>query len=127
MSDTSASMQDHPPGKLITCIVPANGMDMVLIRALKDQHGLLTADSYSCRGFSGQQGGDASGDGDLHTKPACVVMVTVSVEQSDRIFDFLGEMIARETFEGDVLVTQGISSHVTQFELPTGVPDEIVD
>ncbi|HAT50253.1 MAG: hypothetical protein HQL07_13995 [Nitrospirae bacterium] len=127
MSDTLAAMRDHSPGKLITCIVPANGMDKVLIKGLKERYGVLTADSYPCRGFGGQLGGDDPlGAGALRPRQACVVMIVVSVEQADAVFDFLGEMITRETFAGGVLVMQGSASHVTRFELPVGIPDEFV-
>ncbi|MBF0133162.1 MAG: hypothetical protein HQL75_11320 [Magnetococcales bacterium] len=128
MSDTFVSMRDHLPGKLVTCIVPASGMDRVLIKGVKERYGVLTADSYPCRGFGGPLGGDDPlGAGALRPRQVCVVMIVVSVEQADAVFDFLGEMITRETFEGDILVTQGSASHVTRFELPAGIPDERMD
>ncbi|MBF0145914.1 MAG: hypothetical protein HQL84_08680 [Magnetococcales bacterium] len=115
---------DYPRGKLITCLVPDNGMAVMLIVALKERHQLLTADFHRCRGYGGaREPGGTSGDWGCGT-PMCVVTVVVGDDRAEEVFEFLGAMVSSRLRGGNAIIHQGRLSHVTRFELPVGVPDE---
>ncbi len=113
MNDTA-----HPAAKLITCILPDDGRDRRLIRALH-QRGVYSANSFQCRGTEPGTGRRSK----TAVKPLRVVTVVVALEQADELFGFICSMtnIGRS---GSGLIYQGGLETATPFFLPVGVPEE---
>ena len=44
-------MQDFPQAKIITCILPDEGQDMKLLKALRTEKGIISANTFQSRGF----------------------------------------------------------------------------
>ena len=44
-------LQDFPQAKIITCILPDEGQDMMLLKALRTEKGIVSANTFQCRGF----------------------------------------------------------------------------
>lgn len=128
MSQTVVTALPHPPGKWITCIVPAdNGLDIDLLTALKEKKGLMTTCASRCRGYSGWQVQNPKTKTMPLARPVSVVTVAVTVDQAEDIFIFLENFIASSLKEGNTLLYQGALSHLSLFELPVGIPEETCD
>ena len=109
--------------KLISCVLPDDGSDMTLLKALREKREVIRANSSHCFGSS------------IHavakTKPgklpepilARLVQIFVATSDADGIFDFVCEICGVDSPAGGV-VFQGPVPFVTPYSLPDGVPDE---
>jgi hypothetical protein len=43
-------LQDFPQAKIITCILPDEGQDIALLKALRTERGIISANTSQCRG-----------------------------------------------------------------------------
>ncbi|MBF0416260.1 MAG: hypothetical protein HQL79_10895 [Magnetococcales bacterium] len=125
MSQTETTPSHHPPGKWITCIIPAeHGLDIDLMTALKNGKGVITTSSSRCRGYSGWTVKDPPANAMPPANPVSVVTVVVAEDRAEEIFLFLTERITHALQEGNAILFQGALSHLSQFELPVGIPEE---
>ena len=117
----------HPPSqvaaKLITCVLPDNGSDKVLMKALRHEKQVIRTSSVACRGIAVLQ--RAQSKRDRLPEPYLVRMVEVAVaeDEADALFDFIYET-AGIGHKGGGTLFMGPLTSMTPFELPEGVPDE---
>ena len=125
MSDESAVAAAVPgePCKLITAVVPDDGTDLVMMKALRDEKDIISANSVSCLGIAVLR--EAKVKPGRLPEPVAVRMIEVAVPKSraDEIFDFIFAH-AKLDRPGGGAVVQTPAAFCTPYVLPDGVPDE---
>lgn len=111
----------HGAAKLITCVLPDDGRDQDLLKLLRAEHDIITANSFQCRGL----GPGTEKKGKLVVASVRVVTVVVSPEKADKIFSLIYFKAGFDApiQEGSIMY-QGDLLGATPFILPAGVPDE---
>jgi hypothetical protein len=109
--------------RLITCVLPDDGSDKKLMRALHKEKQINTANSVNCLGLAVLV--DAKTKyGDL-PEPTLVrkVDVLVPAAEADALFDYIYEKANIGRVSGGV-IWLGEVSVASTYMLPEGVPDE---
>jgi hypothetical protein len=111
------------PYKRITAVLPDDGTDLALMKALKQEKGIVSSRSMPCRGLS-ILASAATSPGKLpEPTHACAVEVLVPEADADDVFDFVCQSAHIDRLHGG-MVMLGPRVFCTPFELPEGVPEE---
>lgn len=107
--------------KLITCILPDDGRDKDLLKALRAEYGILTANTFQCRGL----GPGTEKKGKLTVSSVRVVTVVSPPEKVEELFEFIYFKVGFDhpIQEGSVMYVGDLLG-ATAFQLPPGVPEE---
>ena len=109
--------------KLITCVLPDNGTDKVLMKALRHEKQVIRTSSVACRGIAVLQSVKSKPDQLPESTLVRKVEIAVSENEADALFDYIYE-IAGIGQKGGGAIFMGPLINVTPFQLPEGVPDE---
>ncbi len=109
--------------KLITCILPGDGSDKKLMRALRNELKINTANSVSCLGLEILADADTK-YGNL-PEPTLVrkVDVVVPAADADALFDYIYEKADIGRIGGGALWLGEVTA-ASDYALPEDVPDE---
>jgi hypothetical protein len=116
-------LPDFPAAKIITCILPDEGQDMALLKALRREKGVITANTFQSRGFGLQLRRRYMGKRQVAAYSVRVVTVVVRADQADDLFEYI---FYRVNFDHSCpgLIYQGNLLAVTPYTLPAGVLEE---
>ena len=109
--------------KLITCVLPDDGSDKVLMRKLRQEKQIINTCSVACRGIAVLQRAQSKRDRLPESHLVRMVEVAVAEEEADALFDYIYET-AGIGHKGGGTIFMGPLINMTPFELPEGVPDE---
>jgi len=118
-----SSLQDFPQAKIITCILPDEGQDMALLKALRTEKDVISANTFQCRGFGVRLRKRYKGKHQVAGYSVRVVTVVVPEDQADELFEFI---YYRVNFDHPCpgLIYQGNLLAATPYTLPAGVLEE---
>jgi hypothetical protein len=116
-------LQDFPGAKLITCILPDEGQDMALLKALRTEKGVITANTFQCRGFGMQMRRRYKGKRQIAGYSVRMVTVVVEEDLADDLFEYIYYQV---NFDHPCpgLIYQGNLLTTTPYTLPAGVYEE---
>lgn len=109
--------------QIMTCLLPDDGSDRLLMLALRNEKGITRVHSVPCRGLAALRGAWIK-EGRL-PEPTLVKMVNVVVAEAEAeaLFDYMFEKARIDRPGGGIIfLSKPIVS--TSFSLPEGVPDE---
>ena len=116
-------LQDFPPAKVITCILPDEGQDMALLKALRTEKGIISANTSQCRGFGLQLRRKYKGKRQVAGYSVRVITIVVQEDRADELFEYIYYQV---NFDHPCpgLIYQGSLLAATPYILPAGVPEE---
>ena len=112
------------PCKLICAAVLDDGTDLQILRALREEKGILRANSISC--LSSSVATESRSKPGKLPQPVMgrLVEILVPEAQADEVFEFVCGLAVSTDEDGGV-VWQSAAPSCTPYELPEGVPDEV--
>lgn len=109
--------------KLITCILPNDGTDNELRRALKMDKNIIGATSLSAKGVAVLTEAKTRSGNLPESAIVRIVQIVVIAEQADEIFDYVYHK-ARIGRHGGGVIYQSEDLTASPFYLPEGLPNE---
>ena len=116
-------LQDFPQAKIITCILPDEGQDMELLKALRTEKGIISANTFQCRGFGLQLRRRYKRKRQVAGYSVRMVTIVVQEDQADDLFEYI---YYRVNFDHPCpgLIYQGDLLTATPYTLPASVLEE---
>jgi hypothetical protein len=118
-----SQLQDYPSAKLITCILTDEGQDMDLLKDLRAEKGIISANSFQCRGFGPRLRKRYRLKRQDAGYSVRVVTIVVQNDAADDLFEYIYYKV---NFDHPCpgLIYQGDLLAATPYTLPAGVLDE---
>jgi len=109
--------------RLITCILPDKGQDTALLKALRTEKGIISANTFQCRWFGLQLRRRYKWKRQAAGYSVRVATVVVQEEQADDLFEYIYYQV---NFDHPCpgLIYQGNLTVATPYTLPAGVLEE---
>jgi len=109
--------------KLITCILPDDGVHRKLLTDLRANRRAVRVSSQSCLGMGGFSDAKARPGTLPDAYLVRIVQIVANVDEADELFEYV-HAVAEINRPGGGVMTQVPLIAATHYELPEGVPDE---
>ncbi len=125
MADDTPTVPSLPleASKRIVALLPDDGTDLRLVRALRETHGVTRVQSVSARAVGTLRGAKKKGGGLPEPQLARLVSAIVPASGADAAFDFVCQAADVGRPGGGMVLLERLSA-ATPYTLPPDVPDE---